>query len=189
MGGERNGVERALIDSFLRFSPLNFLDFGCAPFEFFERPFIQYRSVKFRKNGKSICPSAACKTTEKPINTGSNAGQRSISIFPKRHTKIPFLPKIAHSPRKIREWNFIFASQKCQKGNPKFQICQRNCKGEYHAQANSKRPLFQNHVVKMQKRLSLVRQGAVSRCTDAGCRAIRLLFRLQCACWNRCSCG
>ena len=40
MGGERNGVERALIDSFLRFSPLNFLDFGCAPFEFFERPFI-----------------------------------------------------------------------------------------------------------------------------------------------------
>ena len=28
MGGERNGVERALIDSFLRFSPLNFLDLG-----------------------------------------------------------------------------------------------------------------------------------------------------------------
>ena len=42
MGGERNGVERALIDSFLRFSPLNFLDFGCAPFEFFERPFINF---------------------------------------------------------------------------------------------------------------------------------------------------
>ena len=34
MGGERNGVERALIDSFLRFSSLAFLDFGCAPLEF-----------------------------------------------------------------------------------------------------------------------------------------------------------
>ena len=42
MGGERNGVERALIDSFLRFSPLNFLDFGCAPFEFFACPFIRF---------------------------------------------------------------------------------------------------------------------------------------------------
>ena len=40
MGGERNGVERALIDSFLRFSSLVFLDFGCAPLEFFECPFI-----------------------------------------------------------------------------------------------------------------------------------------------------
>ena len=40
MGGERSGVERALIDSFLRFSSLAFLDFGCAPLEFFECPFI-----------------------------------------------------------------------------------------------------------------------------------------------------
>ena len=49
MGGERNGVERALIDSFLRFSPLNFLDFGSALFEFFERPFI-YSLYKFTAN-------------------------------------------------------------------------------------------------------------------------------------------
>ena len=42
MGGERNGVERALIDSFPRFSSLVFLDFGCAPFDFFECPFIQF---------------------------------------------------------------------------------------------------------------------------------------------------
>lgn len=43
MGGERNGVERALIDSFPRFFPhfsLLFLDFLSVPFDFFECPFI-----------------------------------------------------------------------------------------------------------------------------------------------------
>ena len=40
MGGERNGVERAYLDSFSRFSSLDFLDFLSAPLEFFECPFI-----------------------------------------------------------------------------------------------------------------------------------------------------
>ena len=54
MGGERNGVERALIDSFLRFSPLNFLDFGCAPFEFFERPFITVIQGVHRRTKRQV---------------------------------------------------------------------------------------------------------------------------------------
>ena len=48
MGGERNGVERAYLDSFSRFSPLDFLDFLSAPLEFFECPFISL--YKFTAN-------------------------------------------------------------------------------------------------------------------------------------------